>query len=198
MVFTDRDLGTGVDEERDAGDPSLEWNKGALFGTACAYILSYKEALSSKNKVEQKQNQVNNSRHRARRQSISWVVGTWLQVYSKVKGHWRESTHALCLMTSVLRTACSSAHSCFPGTDKEQRALEKQHTREENNIWDSLRLNIPWHYLIFETIGSESDPGTLGSTFYAGNIAILWADTSQCGIDGGVRQFYHKISGAHS
>jgi len=46
-------------------------------------------------------------------------------------------------MISVLRTACSSAHSCFPETDKEQRALEKQHTKEENNILDSLKLNVP-------------------------------------------------------
>ena len=71
MVFIDWDLGTGDDEKRDAGDPSLEWNKGALFVTAYTYIFSYKEALGSKNKVEQKQNQVNNNRHRAKRQSIS-------------------------------------------------------------------------------------------------------------------------------
>ena len=30
-VFVDQDLGTGVDEKKEAGDPSLEWNKGALF-----------------------------------------------------------------------------------------------------------------------------------------------------------------------
>ena len=69
--FADRDLGTGVDEKKDAGDPSLECNKGALFVAACADIPPYKEALGSKNKVEQKQKQVNNNRHRARRQSIS-------------------------------------------------------------------------------------------------------------------------------
>ena len=46
-------------------------------------------------------------------------------------------------MISVLRTACSSARSCFPGTDKEQRVLEKQHTKGENNILDPLKLNIP-------------------------------------------------------
>ena len=43
-----------------------------------------------------------------------------------------------------MRTACSSARSCFPGMDKEQRALDKQHTKEENNILDSLKLNVPW------------------------------------------------------
>ena len=38
MVFVDWDLGTGVDE-KDAGDPSLKWNKGALFAkNACFYI----------------------------------------------------------------------------------------------------------------------------------------------------------------
>ena len=46
------------------------------------------------------------------------------------------------LMTSVLRTACSSARSCFPGTDKEQRIIEKQHTKKEN-ILDPLKLNVP-------------------------------------------------------
>ena len=55
MVFIDWDLGTGDHEKRDAGDPSLEWNKGALFVAECAYISPYKEALGSKNKVEQKQ-----------------------------------------------------------------------------------------------------------------------------------------------
>ena len=38
-VFVDWDLGTGVDEKKDAGDPSREWNKDALFAeTACSYI----------------------------------------------------------------------------------------------------------------------------------------------------------------
>jgi hypothetical protein len=46
-------------------------------------------------------------------------------------------------MISVLRIACNFAHSCFPGTDKEQRILEKRHTKEENNILDPLKLNIP-------------------------------------------------------
>ena len=35
-------------------------------------------------------------------------------------------------MISVLRAVYSSAHSCIPGTDKEQRVLEKQHTKEEH------------------------------------------------------------------
>ena len=38
-VLVDRDLGIGVDKKKDAGDPSIEWNKGALFAeTACSYI----------------------------------------------------------------------------------------------------------------------------------------------------------------
>ena len=57
--------------------------------------------------------------------------------------HWRESKQVLFPMISVLRTACSSARSCFPGTDKEQRVLEKWHTKEEN-ILDPLKLNVPW------------------------------------------------------
>ena len=48
MVFVDWDLGTGVDEKRDAGDPSLKWNKGALFAEMHVYISSYKAALGSK------------------------------------------------------------------------------------------------------------------------------------------------------
>ena len=58
-VFVDWDLGTGVDE-KDAGDPSLEWNKGALFAEMHVYISSYKAALGSK-KIEQKQSQANNN-----------------------------------------------------------------------------------------------------------------------------------------
>ena len=57
--FVDWDLGTGVDE-KDAGDPSLEWNKGALFAEMHVYISSYKTALGSK-KMEQKQSQANNN-----------------------------------------------------------------------------------------------------------------------------------------
>ena len=46
--FVDWDLGTGFDEKKDAGDPSLEWNKGALFAEMHVYISSYKAALGSK------------------------------------------------------------------------------------------------------------------------------------------------------
>ena len=60
-------------------------------------------------------------------------------------GHWRESKQVLFPMTSVLRTVYSSAPSYFPGTDKEERVLEKWHKKEENNTLDPLKLNIPWH-----------------------------------------------------
>ena len=73
MVFVDWDLGTGVDE-KDAGDPSLKWNKGALFAETHVYISSYKAALDSK-KIEEKQSQANNSLERARKHSISWGRG---------------------------------------------------------------------------------------------------------------------------
>ena len=68
-VFIDRDLGSGVDE-KDAGDPSLEWNKSTLFAEINAYISSYKAALGSK-----KQSQANNNLQGARKHSISWVRG---------------------------------------------------------------------------------------------------------------------------
>ena len=62
MIFVDRNLGTGVNEKRDAGDPSLEWIKGALFAEMYVYIPSYKAALGSKKKkIEQKQSQANNN-----------------------------------------------------------------------------------------------------------------------------------------
>ena len=47
MVFIDRDLGAGVDKKKDAGDPSLNLNKGALFAEMHVYISSYKAALGS-------------------------------------------------------------------------------------------------------------------------------------------------------
>ena len=50
-VFVDLDLGTGVDKKRHAGDPSLEWNKGALFVEMHVYISLYKAALASKKKL---------------------------------------------------------------------------------------------------------------------------------------------------
>ena len=74
MIFVDRDLGTGVDEKKEAGDPSLEWNKGALFAKTHVSISSYKAALGSKI-IEEKQSQANNNLQRARKHSISWVRG---------------------------------------------------------------------------------------------------------------------------
>ena len=62
-IFVDRDLGTGVDEKKEAGDPSLEWNKGALFAEMHIYVSSYMAALGSK-KIEQKQSQANNNLQR--------------------------------------------------------------------------------------------------------------------------------------
>ena len=56
MVFVDWDLGTGVNEKRDAGDPSLKWNKGALFAEKHVYISSYKVTLGSKKKKKKKKN----------------------------------------------------------------------------------------------------------------------------------------------
>ena len=97
IVFVDRDLGTGVNEKRDAGDPSLQWNKSALFVEMHVYIYSYKAALGSKKKKkkEQKQSQANNHLQRAINHSISWVRGAQLNRLhlSKVTegSHWRES-----------------------------------------------------------------------------------------------------------
>ena len=51
MVFVDQDLGTGLNEKRDAGNPSLKWNKGALFAEMHVYISSYKAALGSKKRL---------------------------------------------------------------------------------------------------------------------------------------------------
>ena len=68
-VFVDWDLGTGVDEKKEAGDPSLEWNKGALFAVTHVYVSLYKAASGSK-KIEQKQSQANNNLKRARKHPI--------------------------------------------------------------------------------------------------------------------------------
>ena len=51
MVFVDWDLGTGVDEKRDPGGPSLQWNKSTLFEEMHVYKSSYKVALGSKNQT---------------------------------------------------------------------------------------------------------------------------------------------------
>ena len=46
IVFGDRDLGTGVNEKKDTGNPSLKWNMGSLFAEMHAYISSIKGLLS--------------------------------------------------------------------------------------------------------------------------------------------------------
>ena len=47
-VFVDQDLGTGVNEKKDAGDPSLEWNRVLYLKKHMFIISSYKAALGSK------------------------------------------------------------------------------------------------------------------------------------------------------
>ena len=74
MVFVDRDLRNGVDEKKEAGDPSLEWNKGALFAKTHGYISLYMAALGSKN-IGEKQSEANNNLERARKHSIPWGRG---------------------------------------------------------------------------------------------------------------------------
>ena len=73
-VFLERDLGAGVDEKKDAGDPSLKWNKVALFAKTHVYISLYKAALGNKH-IEEKQSEANNNIERARKYSISWGRG---------------------------------------------------------------------------------------------------------------------------
>ena len=50
-VFVDWDLGTGVEEKKDAGDPSLKWDKGALYAETHGYVSSYKAALRQLKKL---------------------------------------------------------------------------------------------------------------------------------------------------
>ena len=45
--FVDQDMGTGVNEKRYTGDPSLYWNKGDLFAETHVYMSSYEAALGS-------------------------------------------------------------------------------------------------------------------------------------------------------
>ena len=73
-IFVDRKLSNGVDEKKEAGDPSLKWNRGALFAKTHVYISLYKAALGSKN-IEKKESQANNNLERARKHSISWGRG---------------------------------------------------------------------------------------------------------------------------
>ena len=50
----DRSRRKGGEEKKYAGDPSLQWDKGALFMAVCAYMLLYKEALGRKIKMSKK------------------------------------------------------------------------------------------------------------------------------------------------
>ena len=61
--------------------------------------------------------------------------------------YWKESKQIPFLMISVLRAACNFTCSKIE-TDREQRIFEKWHTKEEKcNIFDSLKLNVPWHII---------------------------------------------------
>ena len=98
MVFVDRDLRNGVDEKKEAGDPSLEWNRGALFAKTHVYISLYKAALGSKNIEKNKAKQITVLK---RPESIPYPEEeghNWTDNL-QVKGHWRESIQ-LCPSTS--------------------------------------------------------------------------------------------------
>ena len=45
LVFVDWNLGTGVEKKKDAGDPSLKWDNGALYAEMHGYVSSCKAAL---------------------------------------------------------------------------------------------------------------------------------------------------------
>ena len=89
-VFLERDLGTGVDEKKDAGDPSLKWNKCALFAEAHVYISLYKATLRIKKLRKNKAKQITilkgpESIPYPEEEGHNWID------YLQVKGHWRES-----------------------------------------------------------------------------------------------------------
>ena len=107
-------------EKKDTGDPSLDWNKGTLFAEMHAYISSIKWLL---NHYEWNSISCNKKDSPVSKRSLKRLT----------KGsHWRESKQVTFPMISVLRTAYSSACSCIPVTDKEQRVLQKWRTKEEN------------------------------------------------------------------
>ena len=90
MVFVDRDLRNGVNEKKEAGDPSLEWNRGALFAKTHVYISLNKAALGSKNIEKNKAKQITVLK---RPESIPYPEEeghNWTDNL-QVKGHWRES-----------------------------------------------------------------------------------------------------------
>ena len=91
-------------------------------------------------------------------------------------------------MISVLRTVCSSARSCFPGTAKKHRVLEKRHTREEN-VLDPLKLNVPWQEWLDWTLSGSSESNASKDTL----LGLL--PTELCmWMGGGSRLWPHHLS----
>ena len=91
MVFVDRDPRNGVDEKKEAGDPSLEWNKCVLFAETHVSISSFKAALGSKKKL--RKNKAKQITILKGPESIPYPEEeghNWTD-YLQIKGHWRES-----------------------------------------------------------------------------------------------------------
>ena len=79
--------------------------------------------------------------------ATKWIV---------LKGHWRESlkgiqagalSHNLSPENCMQLCSFLFSRNCFweQRVFKEQRVLAKLHTKEENNILDPLKLNVPWY-----------------------------------------------------
>ena len=137
MVFTDRDLGTGVDEKKakkeGRGGPKSRVKQGYFIcRNACLYI--FNKMITQP--LRMKSISCNKKDSPVSKRSLKRLT----------KGsHWRESKLVPFPIISLLRTACSSAHSCIPVTDKEQSPWELAHKGRKCTILDPLKLNVPWH-----------------------------------------------------
>jgi len=117
MVFVYWDLETGVNEKRDAGDPSLEWNNGALFAEKNVYISSYKAALGSKKKKKRSKNKAKRITILKGPESIAcpeqeghnWADHFWVRSMAGVNEGTKQVPF---LRISVPETVWSSARSC--------------------------------------------------------------------------------------
>ena len=134
-------LGTGVDEKRDTGDPSLEWNKGALFAEMYVYVSSYKAVLGSK-KIEQTQSQANNNLQRARNHSISWVRGASLK--RSLKGV-TERNPSRCPLSWSQSWELHEALLVPVSQELIRNRESLRNSTQKKNILDPLKLNVPWH-----------------------------------------------------
>ena len=120
------------EEKKDVGHPNLEWNKRTLFAETRVYISSIKWLLSHYKEW-----------NFASCNKMDSLIHTRSLKRVTEGSHWKESKQVPFPMISVLRTAWSSARSCFPELIRNRESLRNGTQRKKMQHIGFLKVECP-------------------------------------------------------